>query len=231
MTGPHFGIIPRRVTGLDLTGADHRVLLVIACHARKETRIARLSIETIADEVSLDRRTVQRAMRRLEAKRILKPLRGGGRGRSSEYQIIFEQAVDATNSGNNAAVADADDTGNSGKDAVVFAETAAFKAMEEDLAAYPADVLNEAIHQARRTLEVPRWTIRCWRRRRNKAQRRLRHELAAGPDRKTPTQANSHRHFDDRAYAMALPQSLPLFQLSHIGNNPQPLRVDDRTRG
>jgi hypothetical protein len=68
----------------------------------------------IADEANLDRRTVQRAIRRLEAKGVLKRLPGGGRGRSSEYQIIFEPAADTTNSGNDAAVSDAGDTANSG---------------------------------------------------------------------------------------------------------------------
>ena len=102
--GPHFGMIPHWVAQLDLTGCGHRVLLVIACHARKETRIAQLSIERIADEVDLDRRNVQRAIRQLEVKGVLKRLLGGGRARSSEYQIIFKRAADATNSVNDAAV-------------------------------------------------------------------------------------------------------------------------------
>ncbi|HEY3616098.1 MAG TPA: hypothetical protein VGK96_04750, partial [Candidatus Sulfotelmatobacter sp.] len=58
--GPHFGIIPRWVAPLDLTGHELRVLLVIACYARKETRIAQRTIVQIAEEVNLDRRNVQR---------------------------------------------------------------------------------------------------------------------------------------------------------------------------
>jgi hypothetical protein len=136
--GPHFGIIPRWVNGLDLAGSQFKVLSVIACHARKETRIARPSIETIADEANLDRRTVQRAIRRLEAKGVLKRLPGGGRGRSSEYQIIFEPAADTAknNSGNHAAVSDAGDTANSG---VFVPQTAAFSSLNSGTDAAPTD--------------------------------------------------------------------------------------------
>jgi DNA-binding MarR family transcriptional regulator len=134
MTGPHFGMIPRWLAPLDLTGREFRVLLVIASHAGKtsreprpdgviETRIARLGTERIADEANLDRRNVQRAIRQLEAKGILERLHGGGRGRSSEYQVIFKQAADATNSVDDDAVSDADDTGNS---VVLGQETASF---------------------------------------------------------------------------------------------------------
>jgi hypothetical protein len=92
------------------------------------------SIERTADEANLDRRNVHRAIRQLEARGILERLRGGGRGRSSEYRVIFKRAADATNSvdddavsdGNSVtgdAVCDADNTGNS----VVFGqETASF---------------------------------------------------------------------------------------------------------
>ena len=78
--------------------------LVIACYARKETRIAWTSIEQIANEVNLDRRNVQGAIRRLEAKGVLKRLRGDGRlpmshaGHCSEYKISFEPPAGATNS-------------------------------------------------------------------------------------------------------------------------------------
>ena len=135
MTGPHFGMIPRWLAPLDLTGREYRVLLVIASHARKasreprphgviETRIAQIGSERIADEANLDRRNVQRAIRQLEAKGILERRHGGGRGRSNEYQVIFKRAADAINSVDDDAVSDADDdTGNS----VVFGqETASF---------------------------------------------------------------------------------------------------------
>jgi AraC-like DNA-binding protein len=136
--GLQFGIIPRWVNGLDLAGGQFRVLSVIACHARKETRIARPSIETIADEANLDRRTVQRAISQLEAKGVLKRLPGGGRGRSSEYQIIFELAADTANnnSGNHAAVSDAGDTANSG---VFVPQTAAFSSLNSGTDAAPTD--------------------------------------------------------------------------------------------
>jgi DNA-binding MarR family transcriptional regulator len=134
MTGPHFGMIPRWLAPLDLTGRELRVLLVIACHAGKasreprphgviETRIAQIGSERIADEANLDRRNVQRVIRQLEAKGILEGLHGGGRGRTSEYRIIFKQAAYATNSVDDDAVCGAEDAGNS----VVFSqETASF---------------------------------------------------------------------------------------------------------
>ena len=134
--GPHFGIIPRWVNGLDLGGGQFKVLSVIACHARKETRVARPSIEAIAKEANLDRRTVQRAIRQLEAKGVLKWVRGGGHGRSSEYQIIFEPAADTANSGNDAAVSDVGDTANSG---VFVPQTAAFSSLNSGADAAPTD--------------------------------------------------------------------------------------------
>jgi hypothetical protein len=134
--GPQFGIIPSWVNGLDLAGSELRVLLVIACHARKETRIARPSIGTIAAEANRDRRTVQRAISQLEAKGVLKRLPGGGRGRSSEYQIIFEPPADTANSGNDAAVSDAGDTANSG---VFVPQTAAFSSLNSGADAAPTD--------------------------------------------------------------------------------------------
>ena len=148
MTGPHFGMIPRWLAPLDLTGREFRVLLVIASHAGKasreprpdgviETRIARLGTERIADEANLDRRNVQRAIRQLEAKGILERLHGGGRGRSSEYQVIFKRAADATNSVDVDAVSDADDTGNS---VVLGQETASFS----DLNSVTDDAVSDA---------------------------------------------------------------------------------------
>jgi hypothetical protein len=124
------------VNRLDLAGGQFRVLSVIACHARKETRIARPSIETIADEANLDRRTVQRAIRQLEAKGVLKRLPGGGRRRSTEYQIIFEPAADTANSGNDAAVSEA---GGSAISGVLVSQTAALSSLNSGAGAAPTD--------------------------------------------------------------------------------------------
>lgn len=139
--GPRFGIIPRWVARLDLTGAEHRVLLDIACHARKETRITPpRSIEQISDELNLDRRTVQRAVRHLEAECVLRLRNGGGRGRASAYQIIFEPPAAAANSGNDTAVSDVDDTKNSGNDAAFFEETAANSSLNSGQFAAPTEL-------------------------------------------------------------------------------------------
>ena len=144
--GPHFGIIPRWVAPLNLTGHELRVLLVIACHARKETRIAQRTIVQIAEEVNLDRRNVQRAIRRLEARGIVKRLLGGGRvrgsraGRSSEYQIILTRPADVTNSGNGDAVSNADDTENNANDDAVFGqETASLSGLNNVTRAAPSE--------------------------------------------------------------------------------------------
>ena len=138
--GPYFGMIPRWVAPLDLTGADHRVLLVMACHADKVTRIVRWrSIEMIVDETDLDRRTVQRSIRRLEGEGVLRELRGGGRGRSSEYQIIFETPDNAANSGRDTAVSEIDDAENSGNDAALLEETAASSSLNSGVHAAPTE--------------------------------------------------------------------------------------------
>jgi hypothetical protein len=99
--GPLFGIIPRWVAALNLTGREYRVLHIIAGHAQRKSRLAKLTIETIGSEGKLDRRHVQRAIRRLQAKGIIIVHGGGGRGRSSKYEIVFERSE---NSGNDAAV-------------------------------------------------------------------------------------------------------------------------------
>ena len=55
MTGPHFGMIPRRVAKLRLPGRVHAVLDVIACHANpKKGNRAYLRRETIANEAGID---------------------------------------------------------------------------------------------------------------------------------------------------------------------------------
>jgi hypothetical protein len=114
--GPHFGVIPTWVARRgDLTRYEHRVLIIIASHARKETRIAVLSIKTIAAEANIDdRRNVQRAIRGLEAKGALKLLRVGGQGRSNEYQIVFKAPeAEAANGVSGDVVSEADEAANS----------------------------------------------------------------------------------------------------------------------
>jgi hypothetical protein len=59
------------------------------------TRAARVALGTIADHTNLARRHVQTAIRGLEAKGILRPLRRAGY--ATEYQIIFKRGADGTN--------------------------------------------------------------------------------------------------------------------------------------
>jgi DNA-binding MarR family transcriptional regulator len=90
MTGPHFGMVPRRVARLLLSRRDHAVLDVIACHASKEGR-AWPSRETIAREAGIDKSKVSFCVRRLEEKGVLEVARGGGRGRANHYRIIPDE--------------------------------------------------------------------------------------------------------------------------------------------
>jgi DNA-binding MarR family transcriptional regulator len=91
MSGPGFGIIPRRVARLALSRRVHAVLDVILCHASREGRRAYLSNDTIAREVGIDRSKVPLCVRVLEAKGVLEVVRGGGRGRANHYRIIPDE--------------------------------------------------------------------------------------------------------------------------------------------
>jgi hypothetical protein len=89
-------------------GREARVLIAITSFAGKQsniergpdgviilTRAARVALGTIADHTNLARRHVQTAIRGLEAKGILRPLRRAGY--ATEYQIIFKRGADGTN--------------------------------------------------------------------------------------------------------------------------------------
>jgi hypothetical protein len=89
-------------------GREARVLIAITSFAGKQsniergpdgiiisTRAARVALGTIADHTNLARRHVQTAIRGLEAKGILRPLRRAGY--ATEYQIIFKRGSDGTN--------------------------------------------------------------------------------------------------------------------------------------
>jgi|HubBroStandDraft_6_1064221.scaffolds.fasta_scaffold129188_2 hypothetical protein len=108
MTKRFWGPVPLWVAGLHLAGREARVLIAITSFAGKQssiergpdgviilTRAARVALETIADYTNLARRHVQTAIRGLEAKGILRPLRRAGY--ATEYQIIFKRGADGTN--------------------------------------------------------------------------------------------------------------------------------------
>src|SRR5271170_4576508 len=108
MTKRFWGAVPLWVAGLHLVGREARVLIAITSFAGKQsniergpdgiiilTRAARVALETIADHTNLARRHVQTAIRGLEAKGILRPLRRAGY--VTEYQIIFKRGADGTN--------------------------------------------------------------------------------------------------------------------------------------
>lgn len=96
MSGPRFGIIPRRVAGLRLPGREHAVLDVIAIHTDKNSGLAWPSLETIARETGLHKRKVPGRIRRLVDKGVLEIVRHGGhgfggRGRANLYRIILDE--------------------------------------------------------------------------------------------------------------------------------------------
>jgi hypothetical protein len=92
VTGPHFGIIPRRVAGLRLPGRALNVLIAIASRANKDRITPPLSRDEIATEVGIDRSKVRYCLRRLEAEVVLEVLvQGGGRERANVYRIIPDE--------------------------------------------------------------------------------------------------------------------------------------------
>lgn len=96
MSGPRFGIIPRRVAGLRLPGREHAVLDVIAIHTDKNSGLAWPSLETIARETGLHKRKVPGRIRRLVDRGVLEIVRHGGhgfggRGRANLYRIILDE--------------------------------------------------------------------------------------------------------------------------------------------
>jgi hypothetical protein len=108
MTKRFWGPVPLWVAGLHLVGREARVLIAITSFAGKQsniergpdgiiilTRAARVALGTIADHTNLARRHVQTAIRGLEAKGIVRPLRRAGY--ATEYQIIFKRGADGTN--------------------------------------------------------------------------------------------------------------------------------------
>jgi len=89
MTGPHFGVIPRRVAKLRLPGRVHAVLDVIACHASpKKGNRAYLRRDTIANEAGIDCSKVSFCTRWLEKNGLVEISGRGGRGLANTYRII-----------------------------------------------------------------------------------------------------------------------------------------------
>ena len=92
----HGGIVPIAMTqaGLwaRLSHSEPRVLAVICSHASAFTGTASLSISTVAREAGVSPRTAERAIKRLELKRVLHVTGGGGRrsgggGRANVYRV------------------------------------------------------------------------------------------------------------------------------------------------
>jgi hypothetical protein len=103
VSGPSFGMIPRRVAQMRLPRRAHAVLDVIACHARGG--YARLSRDTIASEARIDPTKVSFCTRWLEKNGLLAISGRGGRGLANTYRIIYDEngAVDGTVSDQNGA--------------------------------------------------------------------------------------------------------------------------------
>lgn len=73
-----------------VTGVDRLVLVAVASHVNGE-RAGRPSLSVLADEARVDRRTVTRALQRLEKEGCLLVSRqGAGRGRTNRYWVPTE---------------------------------------------------------------------------------------------------------------------------------------------
>jgi hypothetical protein len=89
VSGPYFGIIPRRVAKLRLPGRVHAVLDVIACHANpKRGNRAYLCRDTIANEAGIDCSKVSFCTRWLKKNGVVEISGRGGRGLANVYRII-----------------------------------------------------------------------------------------------------------------------------------------------
>jgi hypothetical protein len=86
MTGPDFGMVPRRVAKLHLPGRVLNVLIAITAHTYGDRRA--VSLDQIATDAAIDRSKVPACVRRLKAEGILTAERGGGAGRATIYRII-----------------------------------------------------------------------------------------------------------------------------------------------
>jgi hypothetical protein len=79
---------------LEIPATEKLVLLAMADHARDDGTGCYPSVETLARKTSQSRRGVQKIIRRLEARALLKPTAHarGGRSLSTEYQITLEKS-------------------------------------------------------------------------------------------------------------------------------------------
>jgi DNA-binding transcriptional regulator YhcF (GntR family) len=68
-------------------GTDRLVLLALANAANSEGEGV-ATTDLLAKDSHLDRRTVQRSLRRLERDRVIAIRRGGGRGRKTTFRIV-----------------------------------------------------------------------------------------------------------------------------------------------
>jgi Helix-turn-helix domain len=71
--------------------ADRLVLIVLADHAAEDGSQAYASVQTIASEARIDRRTAQRSLRRLEAERAIRAA-GKGRSDTTDYCVLMRAA-------------------------------------------------------------------------------------------------------------------------------------------
>src|ERR1700683_5272971 len=88
---------------LDLPPTDKLVLLALADHMHKDSTGAYPSIELLMWKTGLSRRPVQKALRRMQADRVIAPVGAvhggrvhGGHGNSTEYKAIFGRSPKGT---------------------------------------------------------------------------------------------------------------------------------------
>jgi hypothetical protein len=135
MTGPRFGIIPRRVARLRLPRRALNVLIAIASRADRDRITPPLKREDIANEVGIDRSKVSLCVRLLEEKGVLElVVEGGGRGRANVYRIIPDEGASAAPNG----AVSGSETGN-GNGAVSGSKTVPFPAPNGAVSGSPTE--------------------------------------------------------------------------------------------
>lgn len=98
MSGPeniHFGRLPYAVVDsgavATLTGAEAKTYLVIAAHASVQYA-SHPGVARLCEKTGLKRRTIQKAIRGLQAKKLLAIETGGGRGGTNHYRLLVNGA-------------------------------------------------------------------------------------------------------------------------------------------
>lgn len=86
--GEPFGCVPRSWQRRVKTLLQLRVLVVLASYADARTGKAFPTVETLVEDCRASTRSIQMALRFLEKAKLIRPVRRGGRGRGTEYELL-----------------------------------------------------------------------------------------------------------------------------------------------